>query len=161
MEPFWNRRPAPTGTQRSFGRRREAPLAGVLCCPGIEHRNGQRGICARLCPIKRPEIGVSLPDRNLDPAGFEETLRNRANDALLGNVPRPDLLKAPLVVRACHRVEVLAGHVPDLTALDTRPSDAIAGPRFGKDGRGRPPAVGTQFAGIGAGSMWPMPGEAA
>ena len=93
VEPFWNRRPAPTGTQRSFGRRREAPLAGVLCCPGIEHRNGQRGICARLCPIKRPEIGVSLPDRNLDPAGFEETLRNRANDALLGNVPRPDLLR--------------------------------------------------------------------
>ena len=106
-------------------------------------------------------IGASNPDPHLNPDSFRETLEARANDILIGNYPRPDLLKAPAVVRANHRVEGLAEHVPDLTGLDIRPSDVISGPRFGKDGRGRPPAIGTQFAGVRADSMWPMPGEAA
>ena len=107
------------------------------------------------------EVGASLPDKNLDRAGFEEALRNQAADALAGNIGRPTVLRAPPVVRGRHRVVNLAEHVPDLVALDVRPSDAIPGPRFGKDSRGRPPAVGTQFAGVRADSMWPMPGEAA
>lgn len=64
------------------------------------------------------------------------------------------------MIRARHRVEGLAEHVPNLVGLDIRPSDAIPGPRFGKDARGRTPAIGSQFAGVRADSMWPMPGEA-
>ena len=99
------------------------------------------------------EVGAANPDPRLNPDAFRETLEARANDVLLGNVPHPDLLKAPPVIRARHRVEGLAEHVPDLTGLDIRPSDAIPGPMFGKDARGRTPAIGSQFAGVRADSM--------
>jgi hypothetical protein len=106
------------------------------------------------------EVGQHLPDRTLDPAAFEEAVANQALDRLMNNIPRPDLAKAPPVIRARHRVEGL-GNVPDLTGLDVRPSDAIPGPRFGKDEKGRPPVVGSQFAGIDADRAWPQPGEGA